>query len=668
MTLTVILLFSYLLCCLFAATSGSEATADIRALLDRHLSGSTSLPVLEDPSAIPKETIAHVDSVAKKYIEMSYMYGVDSPIVKGLLENMTQDDTFMTNYPKLNTLFGLNLPSIETIFTPVTQTGSQYSDEEFSIDDVATGSTMPVGCSEWETDAVRRLQTGEIHQMEDEHRMERGLVETHSMADSTVYNNWLQDTYKVSYYIEENTQRVLCRPPPNYLVNPAKCQESTGVQFSNGYCSGCYSRSGCSGYTTCSAGNTVKFIHSGTTQPTCVPCIAGSTQITTTGWPSSYKVTKPSWASNTVVLCDYCSPGQYNPDKGSVGSSACKKCPAMTWRNGAHMGVEKSYYNNLPATSSNSYGGFSFSQEGFITPGTTPTSYTKNGNTFYVVTGSNVDTNFFNTWYYNPEYYEVWKGSVFDVEAPSSCYPCTAGTWAAAGASKCTAGCPAGQELSGSKCTKCAAGKFKSYGGTGSCSSCSHGTYSLAGATGCTACNPGYYANVYGMSACLQCTTGTIASAYAKSVCTSCVAGKYQSNAGQSACMTCDGGYVAKTAGLSVCTGCGTGKYSNSDRNSCVQCAAGKSSDANSNDESDCQWCAAGKYAPLNAATCTQCEAGKQTPLKSYTNSYGNTETNRKEVQVVNPVLRVNFPSSIGLNATSVLKVTINPMKARVLV
>ena len=91
-----------------------------------------------------------------------------------------------------------------------------------------------------------------------------------------------------------------------------------------------------------------------------------------------------------------------------------------------------------------------------------------------------------------------------------------------------------------------------------------------------------------------------------------CTTGKYSSS---NICIDCAAGKFSDAVGASVastCGDCGAGKYSAADASTvCTDCAAGKFSDAvGASVASTCADCEAGKYSAADASTvCTNCTA-----------------------------------------------------------
>ena len=136
--------------------------------------------------------------------------------------------------------------------------------------------------------------------------------------------------------------------------------------------------------------------------------------------------------------------------------------------------------------------------------------------------------------------------------------------------------CQAGQYLSGTDCTSCPAGKYKTSTGSEACTNCNGGKYSAAsGAT-------------------------------TSSTCSSCPSGKYSAASGattSSTCSSCPSGKYSAASGASTSSDCST-------------CPSGSSSPSGSDSASDCT-CNSGLSGP-NGGPCTSCVAGK------YKSSSGN--------------------------------------------
>ena len=230
---------------------------------------------------------------------------------------------------------------------------------------------------------------------------------------------------------------------------------------------------------------------------------------------------------------------------------------------------------------------------------------------------------------------------------------CTAGTYAEAGATSCSA-CPSGYTSDAgataqNKCyinvsagkyigtagsstqTSCAAGKYKAahtvyYGSTSSCDGCPSGYTSAAGATAQNKCYISVSAGKY---------IGTANSATQ----TSCAAGKYKTAhtvyyGSTSSCDTCPSGYTS-AAGATAQNKCyinvSAGKYI-ATANSATQtsCAAGKYKAAHTvyyGSTSSCSTCGAGTYSTGGAGSCSTCPSG-------YTSAAGATAQNKCYISV----------------------------------
>ena len=108
------------------------------------------------------------------------------------------------------------------------------------------------------------------------------------------------------------------------------------------------------------------------------------------------------------------------------------------------------------------------------------------------------------------------------------------------------------------RCAACAAGRFKSLGGSGasdSCEVCLPGGSSPSGATACTTCLSGMF-NDYEMLQCASCQAGFFGAGFGLTVCQECADGSYASAELQTACDSCPQGstLVAKDAGCQQCS------------------------------------------------------------------------------------------------------------------
>ena len=139
----------------------------------------------------------------------------------------------------------------------------------------------------------------------------------------------------------------------------------------------------------------------------------------------------------------------------------------------------------------------------------------------------------------------------------STCRPCAAGRYAAAGASACSA-CAAGSfaaSASASACGACAAGSFAAAGAS-ACAACAAGSFAAAGAAACTACPFRATSLVAGgsnISSCSVCASGFAPAA--NGTC-ACAPGRYL--AGEE-CLVCPADSVKPEVGDGACTPCAPG-------------------------------------------------------------------------------------------------------------
>ena len=176
----------------------------------------------------------------------------------------------------------------------------------------------------------------------------------------------------------------------------------------------------------------------------------------------------------------------------------------------------------------------------------------------------------------------------------------TNGATGSTGTSACV--CKAGYYLSGSTCTACDKGTYKSANSNAtSCTAAGAGYYvSTTGATSRSACSS-YRANTdtgvatksTDASACV-CKPGYYLNG---STCTACAKGTYKSISSNTACLTADSGYYVSTTGATAQSTC-TSWRANTNTNGVT----------GSTSTSACV-CRAGYY--LNGSTCTACSTGK---------------------------------------------------------
>jgi len=241
------------------------------------------------------------------------------------------------------------------------------------------------------------------------------------------------------------------------------------------------------------------------------------------------------------------------------------------------------------------------------------------GNYNYVGTNTNGDTL---RLYGVMDEFRVWRGAL-SASTIAEHY-----SWGPS--SLCAAGYEHTSVAGASGCTACPQGKYgsASAGNGNSCTPCDTGyTGSTTGAASasdaCTLCAAGYEGtSVSGTSGCTECATGTSSqrgyacgvcasgSHWVAGVCTPCSAGKYQPRSVTNGCIDCGAGKASDAVGAassSTCVPCDAGKFAPAGAVSCTSCAAGSYSVLNS---AACVQCPAGRYASPNQDTCEGCNVG----------------------------------------------------------
>jgi len=164
------------------------------------------------------------------------------------------------------------------------------------------------------------------------------------------------------------------------------------------------------------------------------------------------------------------------------------------------------------------------------------------------------------------------------------CETCPSGFFSAAGASICSAACPAGTlSVIESACLNiCPAGKW--YNSTLlQCNTCPSGTFYVGpGATSmndCMSCGPGTYSGI-GFPSCSNCPVGTSfagTSGTSDAVCTPCPAGQYSDVMGSETCSVCPGEQYSYV-GSSFCSKLNT-RYFNARTRKIIKTVAGIAED-----------------------------------------------------------------------------------------
>ena len=213
------------------------------------------------------------------------------------------------------------------------------------------------------------------------------------------------------------------------------------------------------------------------------------------------------------------------------------------------------------------------------------------------------------------------RGSYSDSLASRSCTECQAGldtqTVGAANASACARLCDRGSySIDGlvdpGPCSNCTAGTASDVDGLTAwptaCLNCTAGHYSKIGAASCPQCSRGFFSSDAASSSCLPCTPGSSSILGALS-CSACNAGSFASTPGSARCDLCASGSYQPQPGASSCILCVQGSYSVSPgaQYPCMECIAGKFSNAGSSNCSDCQ---AGTFSSSNSSSCTPCQPG----------------------------------------------------------
>ena len=304
-----------------------------------------------------------------------------------------------------------------------------------------------------------------------------------------------------------------------------------------------------------------------TTPSDCSACAAGTSSVA--GGACSACAAGTYQDTTGAASCSQCAAGTY---QNETGKTSCKSCPGNATCSTTGFTCNAGYEANTDNTGCTICSAGNFSAAG--------------GACSPCATGT----------------YSAAGGSCTTCTAGYSCSPtgqtqCTAGTFAAAGASACTP-CTAGKySLAGGACENCAAGKYSAVGAS-TCTSCAAGSYaSGTGNTVCTACAAGYSCSSTSQT---PCAAGTF-SGVSQTSCTPCAEGTF-SAAGASSCTQCAAGYSCSPTGQTQCT---AGTFAAAG-GSCSPCAAGTIS---ATGQSSCTPCEPGKYSAAGAASCSNCPA-----------------------------------------------------------
>ena len=214
-----------------------------------------------------------------------------------------------------------------------------------------------------------------------------------------------------------------------------------------------------------------------------------------------------------------------------------------------------------------------------------------------------------------------WNNDLTNIVCPTgtACTACTAGQYKSASGTSACMTCPSNSGSSCPLCTiltdcKCNAGFYGPSGGT--CTACP--ANSGASCNGCAvlgscSCNPGFYGTSGGTCTTCPANSGNAGTTLASctcnlgytgpsgGTCTACSAGTYKIVLGTTLCQACptnSNSPVASTA-LAACT-CNLG-YTGPSGGACLACATGKYKDTTGSVE--CTNCAAGKYSAETGLT-----------------------------------------------------------------
>ena len=381
---------------------------------------------------------------------------------------------------------------------------------------------------------------------------------------------------------------------------------TSGTQYLSGFSRGSSSAVGsagtCTNYASCpsSSDSTMVSTIAGTpfTDRQCTyACNAGyfggsltvtatsTTRLTCTACP--YATFSSSTGSNSCTPCTACAAVPSNATR--TGTTSCTRtsdsvCGTVQCDNGYYASSVDANGNATactacPTCSTITNGTVSLSGCGGRSPGTCVVSCNQN---FYFSRGTGL------------------------FGAPS-CKACPAGSTSSAGATTCT--CSAGYSQSGSgsslSCSQCSAGYYAAAGAS-SCSQCSAGSYSAAGASSCSQCSAGSYSMSAGASSCSQCPPGSYQDTQGQTACKSCPVGTYNPSTGSaasSACLQCPQGSYQDAQGQAACTSCPIGTYQDTQGQSgCKQCPAGSYQDTTGS--LGCASCPTNTVSPWGASSC----------------------------------------------------------------
>ena len=370
--------------------------------------------------------------------------------------------------------------------------------------------------------------------------------------------------------------------------------------------------------------------------PSCVTCANGAISVAGSATCLQCAIGKATFGLNN---CTNCQTGSY---ADTLGSIACKLCPAGTANNQIGMTAVNQCIKCLPGY---------YSDSGATVCTACPLGTYDDGNNECMPCLDGTYNNLLaqTTCALCPAGTANMNINQVSINA---CIKCLPGSFSIAGSSQCTL-CTAGTftAISGTpnNCTLNPPGTYTPLPGSIIVTQCAPGSYSESiGTINCTTCNPGFYNNKTGSfnkSDCLPCPPGTYAPASGAFDCIVAFVGFYQDTPGQSisiacpagtannllgsanynTCIACLPGKYQPQIGSSLCIACPSGSYqNNAKQTACILCPAGTySSLVGANNIQLCLLCPAGTYsAVVGANTSLVCNF---TPLGTYSNINGST-------------------------------------------
>ena len=197
------------------------------------------------------------------------------------------------------------------------------------------------------------------------------------------------------------------------------------------------------------------------------------------------------------------------------------------------------------------------------------------------------------------------------------CVKCTAGHYAAIGATARCLPCVGGRyavRQGATHCLSCARGKFAPGPGASVCRWCDKGSWSLQTSNKCTLCSAGTYSGALGATRCAECPKGRLAAQAGAHTCDMCLPGTYNANRGHIYCDKCPFGKHATYPGATACEACAKGHFAVkvAGMPKCLACPPGQFTSELGRPL--CSKCIQGMYARARGSTrCTDCHKGRTT-------------------------------------------------------